>query len=55
LQVHGYHLMREHERVLTDADIFLLLHERRREDFPSCGCPPLAETAENVATKRPRR
>ena len=82
LQVHGYHLMRERERVLgeaeiaadwfdrvyspaihaverdhlgndyrdlPDADVFLLLHRRRREGFPSCGCSPLAETAATVA------
>jgi hypothetical protein len=68
LQVHGYHLMREHHRALPDeliaedwyenvfspavassdgpeADLFLLLHRRRRDAFPSCGCPPLAETS----------
>jgi hypothetical protein len=78
LQVHGYHLMREHDRVLSDesiaadwyktvlspavdrsvrasvapalrdlpdADLFLLLHRRRRDGFPTCGCPPLAETS----------
>jgi hypothetical protein len=77
LQVHGYHLMREHDHVLSDeeiaedwyanvffpavaprvraglaarfrelpdADLFLLLHDRRREGFPSKGCPRLAET-----------
>jgi PAS domain-containing protein len=82
LQVHGYHLMREHDRVLPkeriaedwyenvfspavapsvregvaeafrdvpDADLFLLLHQRRREGFPSCGCPPLAETSAALA------
>jgi hypothetical protein len=81
LQVHGYHLMREHGRVLDkseiaadwfdsvfspiiaavdrdrlgkdyrdapDADLFLLLHRRRREEFPSCGCPPLTETLTGV-------
>jgi hypothetical protein len=81
LQVHGYHLMREHGRVLEqaeiaadwydriyapamraidrdrlgnryrdapDADLFLLLHRQRREGFPSCGCPPLEETADAV-------
>jgi hypothetical protein len=90
LQVHGYHMMREHERVLgtaeiaadwhdriyapvvaaaerdrlggdyrdaPDADLFLLLHRRRREGFPSCGCPPLEETLPAVAmdARRPRR
>lgn len=91
LQVHGYHLMREHNRVLPaaeiaadwydrvyspvvaagdraslgkdyrdapDADLFLLLHRRRRESFPSCGCPPLEETmaamASEAAAKRRR-
>jgi hypothetical protein len=82
LQVHGYHLMREQDRVLgkaeiaadwhdrvyspvvtaverdrlgkdyrdvPDADLFLMLHQRRREGFPSCGCPPLDETAATVA------
>jgi hypothetical protein len=38
-------------REAPDADLFLLLHQRRREDFPSCGCPPLAETADTVATE----
>jgi ParB-like nuclease domain len=84
LQVHGYHLMREQDRVLTDkeiaadwydrvfspvvvavererlgkdyrdapdADLFLLLHRRRREAFPSCGCPPLEETLADVAAE----
>jgi hypothetical protein len=87
LQVHGYHLMRERERVLgtaeiaadwydriyapviaaaerdrlggdyrdaPDADLFLLLHRRRREGFPSCGCPPLEETLPAVAMDAPR-
>jgi hypothetical protein len=81
MQVHGYHLMREHDRVLgqgeiagdwyerifapvthelererlgkdyrdaPDADLFLLLHRRRREAFPSCGCPPLEETVATI-------
>jgi hypothetical protein len=88
LQVHGYHLMREHERVLgdaeiaadwydriyaplmravdrdqlgkdfrdaPDADLFLLLHRRRREEFPSCGCPPLEETAAGAAADSARK
>jgi hypothetical protein len=83
LQVHGYHLMREQDRVLSgaeiaadwydsvyaptigaiererlgkdlrdapDADLFLLLHRRRRDGLPSCGCPPLEETFDTVAT-----
>jgi hypothetical protein len=82
LQVHGYHLMREQDRVIgraeiaadwydsvyaraihaierdrlgkdfrdaPDADLFLLLHRRRRDAFPSCGCPPLEETFDTVA------
>lgn len=86
LQVHGYHLMREHGRVLEqaeiagdwhdevyapaigaverdrlgkeyaeapDADMFLLLHRHRREGFPSCGCPPLAETFADLAAREP--
>jgi hypothetical protein len=89
LQVHGFHLMRERDRVLgkteiaadwydriyspvfaaidrdrlgkdyrdaPDADLFLLLHRRRRHSFPSCGCPPLEETVApllaDVAAKR---
>ena len=88
LQVHGYHLMREHERVLgdaeiagdwydriyaplmravqrdrlgkdlrdaPDADLFLLLHRRRREEFPSCGCPPLEQTAAGAAAETARK
>ncbi|MDQ3822647.1 MAG: ParB N-terminal domain-containing protein [Actinomycetota bacterium] len=88
LQVHGYHLMRERERVLTeaeiaadwydrvyapvigavdparlgkevrdapDADLFLLLHRRRREEYPSCGCPPLEETAAGMAEQTARK
>jgi hypothetical protein len=87
LQVHGYHLMRDQNRVLTDAeiaadwhdtiyapliaaverehlgkdfqdapdaDLFLLLHRRRREEYPSCGCPPLEETASGVAAESAR-
>jgi hypothetical protein len=86
LQVHGYHLMRDHGRVLSDeriaedwyetvfspavapsvrarvapalvdlpdADLFLLLHRRRRDGFSECGCPPLAETS--AALREPRR
>lgn len=85
LQVHGYHLMREHDRVLSeeriaddwyqnvfapavapsvrervgktlreapDADLFLRLHQRRREAFPSCGCPPLAQASAALAEPR---
>jgi ParB/Sulfiredoxin domain len=88
LQVHGYHLMRERERVLgnaeiasdwydriyaplmraverdrlgkdlretPDADLFLLLHRRRREEFPSCGCPPLEETAATAVAETARK
>jgi hypothetical protein len=88
LQVHGYHLMREQDRVLgdaeiaadwydriyspvfealdrdrlgkdyrdaPDADLFLLLHRRRREGFPSCGCPPLEETVASVVSGAERR
>lgn len=84
LQVHGYHLMRDQSRVLTDgeiaadwydrvyspvirsverdrlgkdfrdapdADLFLFLHRRRREEFPSCGCPPLTETLGTAAAE----
>jgi ParB/Sulfiredoxin domain len=36
-------------RDVPDADLFLLLHRRRREGFPSCGCPPLEETFSTVA------
>jgi hypothetical protein len=32
-----------------DADLFLFLHRRRRDAFPSCGCPPLADTFATVA------
>lgn len=72
LQVHGYHLMRERGRVLSneeiaedwyenvfapalvpDADLFLQLHQRRRDAFPSAGCPLLAETAQTI--EEPRR
>jgi hypothetical protein len=35
-------------REAPDADVFLLLHQQRRESFPSCGCPPLTETAEEL-------
>jgi ParB-like nuclease domain len=88
LQVHGYHLMHEHDRVLgkaeiaadwydriyspviraierdglgkdyrdaSDADLFLLLHRRRRDAFPSCGCPPLEETVGTVVHKTGRK
>jgi hypothetical protein len=88
LQVHGYHLMRDQDRILGNAeiaadwydrifapvmdaidrdrlskdyrdappaDIFLLLHRRRREAFPSCGCPPLEETVATVTETAPTR
>jgi hypothetical protein len=88
LQVHGYHLMRQHDRVLSeeqvaedwyekifspavapsvraavhetfrdvpDADLFLMLHRRRRDGFPSCGCPPLAKTTAALAKPQHRR
>ena len=47
-------------RDAPDADVFLLLHRRRREGFPSCGCPPLEETlatvvAEGARTRRRTR
>lgn len=32
-------------RDAPDADLFLMLHRRRREGFPSAGCPSLEETA----------
>ena len=42
-------------RDAPDADLFLLLHRRRREGFPSCGCPPLEETAESIAAETGRK
>ena len=46
-------------RDVPDADLFLMLHRQRREGFPSCGCPPLAETLATVVEaagtrRRPR-
>jgi hypothetical protein len=35
-------------REAPDGDLFLLLHRKRREAFPSCGCPPLEETVETI-------
>ena len=32
-------------RDAPDTDLFLMLHHRRREGFPSSGCPSLEETA----------
>jgi hypothetical protein len=32
-------------RDAPDTDLFLMLHRRRREGFPSSGCPSLEETA----------
>jgi hypothetical protein len=32
-------------RDAPDADLFLMLHQRRREGFPASGCPSLEETA----------
>ena len=88
LQVHGYHLMREQDRVLPkaeiatdwhdriyspvfraierdrlgdeyrdapDGDLFLLLHRRRRDAFPSCGCPPLEDTVATVSAEVSKR
>ena len=47
-------------RHAPDADLFLMLHEQRREGFPSSGCPSLEETArlargEVMKTSRPGR
>jgi hypothetical protein len=42
-------------RNAPDADLFLLLHRRRREEFPSCGCPPLEETAAMAAETARKR
>jgi hypothetical protein len=36
-------------RDAPDADLFLMLHRRRRDGFPSCGCPPLEETFDTVS------
>jgi len=88
LQVHGYHLTRERDRAVSDAelagawyedvfapavgptvraripqalrrapdaDLFLLLHRRRRDAFPSDGCPFLAETSAALVTPPRRR
>jgi hypothetical protein len=38
-----------------DADLFLLLHRRRREEYPSCGCPPLEETAAGAAAEAAKK
>jgi hypothetical protein len=42
-------------RDVPDADLFLLLHRRRRDAFPSCGCPPLAEASASLAKPHRRR
>jgi hypothetical protein len=42
------HVLGEEYRRAPDADLFLMLHQRRREGFSSCGCPPLDETLETV-------
>jgi hypothetical protein len=39
-------------RDAPEADLFLWLHRRRRDAFPSCGCPPLEETFATVAAER---
>ena len=42
-------------RDVPDADLFLMLHRQRREGFPSCGCPPLAETLATVVEAAGKR
>src|SRR5262245_17843520 len=45
-------------RDAPDADLFLLLHRRRRESFPSWGCPPLEKTVDEAffaAVPKPRK
>ena len=42
-------------REAPDGDLFLLLHRKRREAFPSCGCPPLEETVETITAPQPGR
>ena len=39
----------------TEADLFLHLYQRRRQLYPDCGCPPLEQTAREVAEERERR
>jgi hypothetical protein len=39
----------------TDADLFLSAYQRRRQLFPDCGCPPLGETARDLAAESRRR
>jgi hypothetical protein len=43
------------DKDVPGADVFLLLHQRRREAFPSCGCPPLAETVPAEPPRKRRR
>ena len=42
-------------RKAPGGDLFLLLHRRRRDSFPSCGCPPLEETVVDALGEVPRR
>jgi ParB-like nuclease family protein len=42
-------------RDAPDADLFLLLHRRRREAFPSCGCPPLEDTLDTALADAPKK
>lgn len=37
-------------RDVPDADLFLMAHRRRRDAFPSCGCPPLEETVADMVS-----
>lgn len=42
----------------TEADLFLGVYQRRRALFPDCGCPPLDQTARDIAAEtrqEPRR
>jgi hypothetical protein len=88
IQVHGYHRMRAHGRVLENAeitadwydatylptlaaidrlhldrvyrdappgDLFLVLHQHRRDAFPTIGCPHLSQTVVSVIGDGRRR
>ncbi len=88
IQVHGYHLMRGHGRVLENAeiaadwydatylptleaidrlrldrvyrdappgDLFLVLHQHRRDAYPTIGCPHLSQTVVSVIGDGERR
>ena len=45
----------EQYRDATEPELYLAVYHRRRDLFPDCGCPPLQETAGQMASQTKKR